>query len=217
MSIVFAMLLAAACFAVIAFVFRLPRKAWTLLLTALVLGLAGYATQASPDLKGAPGQPRKEAAQEGWAVVDMRKALVGANDRSKDPLTITSDAFARRGDFNQAATLLRGIVHDNPNDAEAWLALGNALTFQAEGLMTPAALLAYRRAEALSPDAAGPAFFIGWALIRQGKLIEGREIWAQKLKEMPEDAPGRQELAQRLASFDDVLRKLVEQANAKPR
>jgi cytochrome c-type biogenesis protein CcmH len=217
MSIVFAMLLAAACFAVIVFVFGLPRKAWSLLLTALVLGLAGYVTQASPDLKGAPGKAPKEAAQEGWAVVDMRKSLVGADDRSKDPLVITSDAFARRGDFNQAATLLRGIVQENPNDAEAWLALGNALTFQAEGLMTPASLLAYRRAEQLSPGGAGPAFFIGWALIRQGKLIEGREIWAQKLKEMPEDAPGRKELAQRLASFDQVLRKLVEQAGAKAR
>ncbi len=32
----------------IAFVFRLPRKAWTLVLTALVLGLAGYADAGAP-------------------------------------------------------------------------------------------------------------------------------------------------------------------------
>ncbi len=58
-------------------------------------------------------------------------------------------------------------------------------------MMTPASLLAYRRASQLEPDSAGPAFFVGWALIRQGKLIEGREVWAGKLEEMPEDAPGR--------------------------
>jgi cytochrome c-type biogenesis protein CcmH len=125
--------------------------------------------------------------------------------------------LARQGNYADAATLLRGIVHDNPNDSEAWLALGNALTFQAEGMMTPASLLAYRRAEELDPQGAGPAFFVGWALIRQGKLIEGREIWAQKLQEMPEDAPGRKELAARLANFDEVLRKLVEQADESKR
>jgi cytochrome c-type biogenesis protein CcmH len=201
----------------VAFVFRLPRKAWTLVLTALVLGLAGYATQASPDLKGAPGKEPDAEAQEGWAVVDMRKDLVGANDRSKAPLLITADALARRGNYSDAGSLLRGIIHDNPDDTEAWLAYANSLTFQAEGITTPAAMYAYGRAEQLSPGSAGPAFFVGWALIRQGKLIEGRELWAQKLKAMPADAPGRAELAKRLANFDAVLMKLVEQADAKPR
>ena len=94
-------------------------------------------------------------------------------------------------------------------------AVPNVLTFQAEGLMTPASQYAYRQAETLSPDGAGPAFFIGWAAIRQGRLLEGRELWAQKLKAMPEGTPGREELAKRLANFDQLLRKLVEQADAK--
>jgi cytochrome c-type biogenesis protein CcmH len=168
-------------------------------------------------LKGAPGKLPQRDTDVDWAVVDMRKDLVGANDRSPAPLIVTADALARQGNFADASTLLRGIVHDNPGDAEAWLALGNALTFQADGMMTPAALLAYRRAEQLSPNGAGPAFFVGWSLIRQGKLLEGREAWAQKLKEMPEGSPGREELAKRLANFDAVLRKLVEQANESKR
>jgi cytochrome c-type biogenesis protein CcmH len=215
MSLVFAILLAAACFAAVVVAFKLPRKAWTVVLTALVLGLAGYASQASPDLPGAPGKPPVSEAEEGSAVVEMRKELVGPNERSKNPLLVTADAFARRGDYADAGVLLRGIVHENPQDSEAWLALGNALTFQADGMMTPASLLAYRRAAQIAPDSAGPEFFIGWALIRQGKLIEGREVWAGKLKEMPKDAPGRGALAERLANFDAVLRKLVEQAGEK--
>ncbi|WEK46757.1 MAG: cytochrome C biosynthesis protein [Candidatus Andeanibacterium colombiense] len=216
MSFVFAILLAAASFAAIAFVFRLPRNAWTLVLTALVLGLAGYASQASPDLAGAPGHPPKDDTEVDWAVIDMRKGLVPPNLHSTAPLLVTADALARRGQYADAGVLLRGIVHENPNDSEAWLALGNALTFQADGVMTRAALLAYRRSEALAPNSGAPAFFVGWAMIRQGKLLEGRQVWADKLKQMPADAPGRDELAKRLANFDQILMKLVQQGNAKP-
>lgn len=212
MSLVVAILLAGACFAAIAFVFKVPRKAWTLVLTALVLGLAGYASQASPDLKGAPGKPPALQREEGAAVVDMRKDLVGPDQRSGNPLLVTADAYVRRGDYPVAGTLLRTIVHDNPNDAEAWLALGNALTFQADGMLTPASQLAYRRASELAPDSAGTAFFVGWSLIRQGKLLEGRQLWATRLQEMPEGAPGRDALARRLANLDDALRQLLEQA-----
>lgn len=217
MSIALAILLAAVCFAAIAFVFGLPRKAWTLLLTALTLGLAGYASQASPDLPGSPGKTSTADSEEGWAIVEMRKELVGPNERSKDPLLVTSDALARRGKYSDAASLLHGTVQNNPQDSEAWLALGNALTFQADGMLTPAAMLAYRRASQLAPDSAGPAFFIGWALIRQGKLIEGREVWVGRLENMPADAPGRAVLAQRLANFDVMLRRIVEEADEKAR
>ena len=215
MSLLVAMLLAALCFAAIAFVFGLPRKAWTLLLTALTLGLAGYALQGSPSLPGAPGKPPQATSEEGGAVVDMRKELVGANEQSREPLLITADALVRRGQYANGAVLLRGVVHDNPQDSESWLALGNALTFQADGMLTPASLLAYRRASQLAPDSAGPAFFVGWALIRQGKLREGREVWLGKLQTMPKDAPGRDALAERLANFDEVLKKLLEEAGEK--
>jgi len=213
MSFAIAILLAGLCFAAIAFVFNVPRKAWALVLTALVLGLAGYASQASPDLKGAPGKPPALQGEEGAAVVDMRKDLVGPNERSGNPLLVTADAYVRRGDYAVAGTLLRTIVHDNPNDSEAWLALGNALTFQADGMLTPASQLAYRRASQLAPDSPGTAFFVGWSLIRQGKLLEGRQLWAGKLEEMPPGAPGRDALAQRLANLDAALRQLLEQAD----
>lgn len=212
MSWIIAILLACACFAGCAFVFKLPRKSWTVLLAALALGLAGYALQGSPSLPGAPGKARADQAEEGWALVDMRKQLVGDAERSKDPMMVTADALVRKGQYANASSLLRGAVHDNPKDSEAWLALGNSLTFQADGMLTPAALLSYRRAAQLAPDSAGPAFFVGWALIRQGKLIEGREVWAGRLESMPEGTPGREVLEKRLADYDVILRKLVEEA-----
>jgi cytochrome c-type biogenesis protein CcmH/NrfG len=41
--------------------------------------------------------------------------------------------------------------------------LGNALVLHADGMMTPAAELAFQRAAKLAPDHPGPKFFYGLA------------------------------------------------------
>lgn len=214
MSWIFAISLAAVCFAAVAALFRIPRKSWTLLVAALSVGLAGYGTQASPSLTGAPRSAQAKPAEEGWALVDLRKEFVGEDRRSRANLLITSDAMVRQGQFANAASLLRGVVNENPRDGEAWLALANALTFHSEGALTPASLYAYRKAAQATPDSAGPAFFIGWALIRQGNLIDGYKVWAGQLEQMPEGAPGREALATRLANLEELLVRLEAQMNA---
>lgn len=214
MSWVFAILLAAAGFAAIVFLFGVPRKAWMLLVAALSLGLAGYGTQAMPSLEGAPRSAQAESTEEGWALVDLRKEFVGEEGRSHANLLITSDAMVRQGQFANAATMLRGVVRENPKDGEAWLALANALTFHSDGVLTPASLYAYRNAARAAPDSGGPAFFIGWALIRQGSLVEGYQVWAGQLEQMPEGAPGREALAQRLANLEELLKRIEAQMRA---
>lgn len=214
MSWIIAIALAASCFAAIALLFRIPRKSWTLLVAGLSLGLAGYGIQANPSLAGAPRSAQAKPAEEGWALVDLRKEFLGEEGRSRANLLITSDAMVRQGQFANAASILRGVVNENPADGEAWLALANALTFHAEGALTPASLYAYRKAAQASPGSAGPAFFIGWALIRQGNLVEGYQVWSGQLEQMPEGAPGREALAQRLANLEELLRRLEAQMNA---
>lgn len=207
-----AILLAAVCFACFALAFRVPRKVWPLVSMALALGLAGYALQASPGLEGAPRNALKETGEEGWRLVDLRKELMGSQNSVSSNLVVTADALVRHGQFANAANLLGGAVEQNPNDVEAWLALANALAFQADGQLTPAALFAYRRASQLAPESAGPSFFVGLSLIRQGRLIDGRELWAEQLAAMPEGAPGREILAQRLSDLDMLLRQIAESA-----
>ncbi len=203
-------LLAAACFAAFAFIFNVPKPAWSATAAMLALGLAGYASQASPGLPSAPRSSTAPIEEEGWRIVDLRKELIGETGRSGSNFVLTADAFMRKGQYANAANLLRGAVKQNPGDAEAWLALANALAFQADGVLTPAAMLAYRRADEAAPGSAGPPYFIGLSLIRQGRLIEGREIWAEQLESMPEDAPGRSVLAQRLGRLDELLRRIAE-------
>ena len=209
MSWLVAILLALICFAAFVLVFRVPSRSWSPILAMLAVGLAGYGLQASPGLKGAPKAGAEELAGEGDRVVALRKQLVSDEDRSNSDFIVTSDALMRHGQYDNAANLLTSVVEKNPRDGEAWLAMANALTFHANGALTPAALLAYRNAAEVSPRGAGPAFFVGLALIRQGRLIEGRQLWASQLQQMPPGTPGRDILAQRLTDLDGLLSKIA--------
>jgi cytochrome c-type biogenesis protein CcmH len=200
-----AIALALAGFGVAAFAFRIDRGAWTTVAAALSLGLAGYALQASPDVPGAPAKPAAAAGEEGWQLVELRKEFVGSANSSTNDKLILADGFARRGQYADAAGILRSAVSDNPRDAEAWLALGNALVEHADGALTQPALLAYRRAEALDPGGLGPAFFLGLALIRQGRFEQARSLWRGSLEAAPEDAAGREALTERLARLESLF------------
>jgi len=197
--------LAVVAFALGAFVFGVPRQAWTTFSAALALGLAGYALQASPDVPAAPTAGSSRTAEPNWAFVDARKAMVASDKRSTSNNMIVADALARQGQYANAATMLRAAVAENPRDAEAWLALGNALLEHADGALTPPALLAYRRAADLDPEGAGPGYFLGFALIRQGRLMDARSVWASTLETAAEDAPGREVLEESLGRLDMLI------------
>lgn len=197
--------LALAAFAAAAFVLRVPRKGWTTVAAALALGLAGYALQASPDVPGAPAASSAERGDAAWALVDERKSMTGDEARSRNDKVIVADAYARRGQYADAASILRGAVADDPRDAEAWLALGNALVEHTGGVLTEPALLAYRRAAELDREGVGPGYFLGLALIRQGRLAEAAELWRGTLEAAAPDAAGREVLALRLERLDALL------------
>lgn len=210
MSWIIAIGLALAAFLAAVLAFRLPRRAWTSMGAALVAGLAGYATQASPDMPGAPKDAARSGENEGPLLVEARKRLGG--DSSPSNYLIISDAFTRRGDFASAVEVLRSAVRENPDDAEAWLAMANALAAHSDGHLSPAALYAFRRAELASPDAAGPDFFMGVAMIRQGDLIEAHRLWTRALAKTPADAPWRADLEMRLQGLEALLRRIAQQA-----
>ena len=100
------------------------------------------------------------------------------------------------------------VTETNPRDFEAWLAQAIALTEHADGALTAPALYAFRQAAALRPEHPGPGYFLGVALIRQGRLPEARAVWAEALATAPADAAGRDGLAARLEGLDAVLASL---------
>ncbi len=207
MTWVIAIALALAAFALAAVAFRLPRHSWSSLLAALVFGLAGYTLQASPDQPGAPKSTSSEEYEDEWQIIESRNLLVENRFRSSHEMVVVADGFARRGQFEDAANFLGSVVQANPDDFEAWVALGNALTEQADGVLTQASVYAYRQANLLAPANPAPGYFLGLSLIRQGRMMEARQVWRSALDEMPEDeSEARQFMAERVERLDSMLR-----------
>jgi cytochrome c-type biogenesis protein CcmH len=208
--------LAVAAFALMAAIFRLPRAAWTTVLAALALGLAGYAAQGSPGVPGAPKVAAPLVAGEGANLVDLRRAVLPDALRSHHNAIVTADGMARRDRYAEAATFLLGAVRDDPRDGEAWLALGNNLVAQADGALTPAAQLAYRRAEAAAPTSPGVPFFIGIYQLEAGNFLDARGLWAQAAQRAPEGSEARQTIDSRIARLDAVMQQMGRMQQGQP-
>jgi cytochrome c-type biogenesis protein CcmH len=197
------LLLAAAAFAFAVVALRLPRPAWALLGATLLFGLTGYALQGSPGQAGSPKAAADDLASQGAELVEARRAIYGPAPPSR--FVTVADGFARRGQFADAAGILRGSLEKQPDDPEALLALANALMEHADGQLTPAAVYAYEQAERAGPGQPGPGFFLGVALIRSGRLVQARSLWAGMLEKAPADAPWRDGLAERLDRLDALI------------
>lgn len=203
-------LLTLAVFGLLAFVLRAPRSSWEVIGAALLLGIAGYALQGAPGQPGAPKLAAEKIAGEDAAASVAARQKLGGEDTAGgsvggDRHMIIADALARHGQFADAAEVLRGAVERDPANAEAWLAMGNALAGHAEGTISPAAIFAYGRAARAAPNSPGPPFFLGMALIQSGRLGEGRAVWADLLARSPKDAPWRGDLEKRLGELDAFL------------
>jgi cytochrome c-type biogenesis protein CcmH len=181
------------------------RNAWQVTGTALLLGLTGYALQAHPGLSGAPKAPLASADGSAAAMVEARQALSGKSAVQGSNWMVIGDALARHGQFADAAGVLLGAVEKEPNNADAWLALANALAGHADGTVTPASLFAYQRAEQADPAHPGPPFFLGLAMAQSGRFAEARGLWAGLLARSPADAPWRADLAARLQMLDRLI------------
>ena len=204
MGWVMAIALAAAAFGAVIWLGK-SRATWQMIGATLLFGLAGYGLQAHPGLPGAPKEPLASSDGNAAAMVEARKALAGKSAVQGSNWLVIGDALARHGQFADAAGVLLGAVEKEPNNAEAWLALANALAGHADGTVTPAAFFAYQRAEQADPGHPGPPFFLGLAMAQSGRFAEARGLWAGLLARSPADAPWRADLATRLAMLDRLI------------
>lgn len=199
--------LALLAFALLAWALKAPRQGWEAIGAALALGLAGFAIQASPGQPGAAKVAQSQQDRAGPMLVEERRALSGAVAMPNQPnrWLLTADAMTRNGNYGDAATMVLGAVESNPKDAEAWAALGNNLVGHADGVLTPPALYAFRMGGLADPAHPAPPYFLGLALATNGRLAEGRAMWAEALARAPADAPWRAGLAARLQRLDQFI------------
>lgn len=196
--------LALAAFLLAALWYNLPREGWTLFAATLVFGLAGYAWQSNALQPSSPKAMMEQAPRSGEDMVNARRALFDENDPKPDYLML-SDGFARRGQFDDAAGLLRQGLAENPQHVEGWLALGLALVEHGEGFVTPPARHAYDRAYAADPENPAAPFMLGFAYLRSGDLREASAVWGELLEKTPEGAPWREDLQLRRDALDAMI------------
>jgi cytochrome c-type biogenesis protein CcmH len=199
-------LLAALAFAGLWFFVRPGKAGLQLVGSAILFACAGYAWQGHPDLRGEPHRPAElQAAAGDSAFSAMRGEMLGRFDLADSWLTL-SDSYLRAGDTQGAAELLHSALRGHPNNAFLWIGYGNALVLHGNGLMSPAAEMAYRRAAALAPNHPAPRFFYALSLAQGGHLDEAERIWRELLAT---SAPTAKWRAQVQAQID-----LIERARA---
>ena len=158
-----------------------------LAMAVMMLAAGAYALQGSPGLKGSPAVA--SAAAEPLSLERARHVFFGEFNASERWLLL-SDALARRGKSTEAAGVLQTAVRKYPGDLPLWIGFANALVEQGGG-MTPAARLAFERAEALAPGHPATAFFRGLAIARSGNPETAVSIWRELLASAPADASWR--------------------------
>jgi cytochrome c-type biogenesis protein CcmH len=204
MTWVLILAIAALGFALMACVLKLPRSGWEVTGAALLFGIAGYALQGHPGQAGAPRAPVENAKLADETLLKERQQMGSAFGKGQSWL-ILADALTRQGQYAAASDVLRSAIRKSPQDADLWVALGNALVGHSEGIITPAAQYAFQKAANIAPDHPGPPFFMGLALAQTGRLAEARTLWADLLEHSSPDAPYRADLEARLARLDSML------------
>lgn len=163
---------------------RLDRNGLQFLASALLLAMAGYAWQGSPGLAGSPKRAAAGEAVPDSLFTQIRRDMLGRFDSADSWLT-RAEVFQREGDTGSGARMIRQGLKSNPRSMALWVGYGNALVLHGDGMMTPAAQLAFQRADELAPDHPAPKFFYGLALAQGGRFDEAERIWTELLAAAP--------------------------------
>ncbi|MGA9580528.1 MAG: cytochrome C biogenesis protein [Allosphingosinicella sp.] len=191
------LILALAAFAAIRRFGGLDRAGSQLLAAALLLACAGYAWQGSPGRSGSPraAAQRQPAPETAFAL--LRKDMFGRFDTA-DRWLMIAERYHGRGDTRQAAGVIRSAIRAHPVNATLWTGYADALVLHGDGMLSPAADLAFRRAVSLAPKHPGPRIFHGIALAQNGRFEEAELRWRQALALSPADAPWREGLERQI-------------------
>ena len=194
-------------------VLRLPRMLWPLAGAALMLGAAGYAWQGQPDLAAQPVAADAVKLPQSEAYKKLRDTFFGRFGGESMYFGISDVALAN-GDPDFAARALTGGVDYAPQNAAMWSELGNVIALHDRGVVSPAALLASRRAMGRAPHQPGPPLFLGLAYRRAGDCARARPLWKHALDLTPKDASYRDEIVRRLSLLDMLLAEIAREQSA---
>ena len=112
---------------------------------------------------------------------------------------VIAPIYLRLGRFEDAVKARRNALRLNGETAERQTALGEALVYAANGIVTAEAKAAFERAVALDQGDVKGRYFLGLAAEQDGNLEQAAAIWRAMLAGAPPDAPWAEFVRQALA------------------
>lgn len=127
--------------------------------------------------------------------------VVRAQPNDHQALTMLGAARFEAGDPLGAASAFRRALVIQPEDAQSWARLGEALVRSQQGVVGGDAEAAFRRAVRIDPNQLGARFFLGEAALARGDAAETRAMWEPLIAALDPADPRRIDLERQLASL----------------
>jgi cytochrome c-type biogenesis protein CcmH len=162
-------------------------------LLLLPVGVAAlYFGLGSPGMPDQPLAPRLEAAHGGAPIANLIAQVEAHLQQQPDDgrgWEVIAPVYMRLGRFDEAVTARRNALRLNGETGERAAALGEALVFSANGVVTAEAKAVFDRAIALDASQVQARYFIGLAAEQDGDRQRAVSIWQDLLASAPPDAP----------------------------
>jgi cytochrome c-type biogenesis protein CcmH len=151
-----------------------------------------YLALGSPQLPGEPLAERLAQVRQNDSIVKMISQVEAHLERNPDDARgwqVIAPVYMRLGRFDRAVAAQRKLISLQGESAERDSDLGEALTAEANGVVTAEAKDAFQRAVKRDPDQAKAQFFLGMAAQQDGNKKEAAAIWLALLAKAPQGAP----------------------------
>jgi cytochrome c-type biogenesis protein CcmH len=182
----------------------LRRQLWPAILAAIVLGLAGYASQGQPALPASPAKAITSKLKTAEALISMRADMDADYGAAKLYLRL-ADSYARDGDYKFAAAYINAGLRRYPKDGDLWAGLGVVLFVAGEGKMSPPAEMAFANARKYRPTNRAPDYFKGLVALFDGRPLETVQTWQQLIDGAPDKAIWKPKLESQLNGLKSML------------
>lgn len=178
-------------------------------IAAPVLALAAYLATGSPQLPDQPFARRLES----WRHTSIdrldlpRVSAVLEQAVRDDPANLQfrlalAHVQQSQGQAPLAVHTLEQAVRAAPGRADVWAALGEAMTEQSDGRVTPDARRAFEQSLKLDPRTPLARYQLARDDIAAGRTQQGLDAWRSLLAELPAADQGRAALAQEIAGVE---------------
>jgi cytochrome c-type biogenesis protein CcmH len=180
------------------------RRRWTAVVASLLVLLGGglYLRLGSPELASQqlvaqrPGAPAPQSVE---TLVTQVEAYLKRHPEDGRAWEVLAPVYMRLDRYPDSVAAWRNALSILGESAEREANLGEALTADANGLVTAEAEAAFERAVALDPKSVSARYYLGLAAEQDGQREKAAKIWRDLLAEAPAGAFWVSDVRQALA------------------